>query len=1055
MQGEGISKISTLIGLVLSLHGMAWGMTADELGQRTGTAGGLCSFPRAGEGDERLSVELAKRPTFVVHLLSEDPQVVTRLRGKAESEGLLGRSLYVEQGQASSLPFADRLVDLLVVTDLRDVDLTPGQRTEWLRVLAPRRGAALVGRKADGKLSPEALKAWVKDLPSAKVVSDVSGVWALLRTDLPAGSDSWTHRCHGADNSQVSADTTLQDPFLTQWWGLPRAEGFWGTTVVSGNGRLFTLRANRKPTLPVVLTARSLTSGIVLWQRPLRSAEETTNKVVHEAYAVGRSCLVAAGDAVLLADRDGILSLDGETGAERSRLAGPKPGGQIKWMACVGGLLAVLAGEQDSLVALAYQTVPANPNGSDLAVYDLEKSKELWRETLPGVVDERFIAVRDDRLYGLVQGAGMTCRELRTGKSLWTRPDPEIEAQFKPPESKGMMDFLFSQPGLLALDEVLLLRIKWATNVVALSRTDGAVLWKTPAGGSPVASYQGGRVVRGLAVNGIWMHGDHNAAIELKTGKPTAGPHFGSPGNDKRGFVSSGCGACTATPRYFITAFGAVYDMTQKPFARAVRGDDLKSPCDIGSLVSDGMMITVPSQCVCPSLTKGYRVLASAGSTDPRTAPGWKDRLTVLDRKEPDPMEITDADWPTYRHDPQRSAASAATVGEVSNVLWRWMPEGAVSYANTASAKSVTGLVPDFMTTAPVAAGDSVWFASPDGTVRCVKAATGKEVWRFPTGAKLFAPPTIWKGRVLVGGGDGRIYGLDAATGRCLWKLLAAPVDRRLFWFGHLVGTWPVLGGVVVQDDVAYSVAGYLNGIRAYAIDPRNGTVLWEKDAREGSGGNLAVGAGKLWLSSPQMGGFDLKTGDWKSTGGSLGSEVVVLDGKWVITGGRRLNEAQSAWANSRGPNSCIASVVDLKKPSALDMNFTTTLPAWDAELVVRPPGYGTIVAGSLTAVRTADLVEAFASQGKIDAAKLKIDAAKLKVWTTERVTPAAFALAKDHLVVAYEAKGYKVSGFRRTDGSKAWTIDLPEQPVMNGLALDRHGRVLVTLCDGSVLCLQ
>jgi hypothetical protein len=32
--------------------------------------------------------------------------------------------------------------------------------------------------------------------------------------------------------------------------------------------------------------------------------------------------------------------------------------------------------------------------------------------------------------------------------------------------------------------------------------------------------------------------------------------------------------------------------------------------------------------------------------------------------------------------------------------------------------------------------------------------------------------------------------------------------------------------------------------------------------------------------------------------------------------------------------------------------------------------------------------------------------------------------------------------------------VDLPEQPVMNRLALDRDGRILVALCDGSMLCL-
>ena len=162
---------------------------------------------------------------------------------------MLGRSLYVEQGPAAPLPFADRLVDLLVVSNLRDADLTPELRSEWLRALAPRRGAALVGRaKTLGNgLSLDALKAWTNGLPRAKVFADESGVWALLRTDLPAGSDPWTHRCHGADNTQVSDDATLKPPFLPSGGACRRQEGFWGTTVVAGNGRMFSMRSSRDP----------------------------------------------------------------------------------------------------------------------------------------------------------------------------------------------------------------------------------------------------------------------------------------------------------------------------------------------------------------------------------------------------------------------------------------------------------------------------------------------------------------------------------------------------------------------------------------------------------------------------------------------------------------------------------------------------------------------------------------------------------------------------------------------------------------------------------------
>jgi hypothetical protein len=69
-------------------------------------------------------------------------------------------------------------------------------------------------------------------------------------------------------------------------------------------------------------------------------------------------------------------------------------------------------------------------------------------------------------------------------------------------------------------------------------------------------------------------------------------------------------------------------------------------------------------------------------------------------------------------------------------------------------------------------------------------------------------------------------------------------------------------------------------------------------------------------------------------------------------------------------------------------------------------------------------------------------------------VSPLAFALAKDQLVVAHGGiAGYGVSGFRRTDGAKAWTVELPGKPAMDRLAIDREGRVLIALCDGSAVC--
>ena len=373
----------------------AGGMTPDELIGRTGIAGGLCSFPHAGQADKDLALALAARSTFVVHALSPDAQTASDLIVASERAGLLGRTFFSESGACAPLPYADRLVDVIVVSDLCDTDLTPALKAEWLRVLAPHRGVALVGR-AKGTtpdrnapaLSEAALKTWIKDVPLAKIVADDTGLWVMLRSEMPAGSDSWTHRNHGAENAQVSRDTTFKAPFLTQWWGLPRQEGFWGTTVVSCNGRMFSIRGSRHSNEKVSITARSLNNGIVLWQKGLRQVPETNN-VPHGGYIPGRSCVVATDDDLLLVLSNTVLRLNAETGEERACIPGPKPGGQIKWLACSGNLLAMMAGDPDVVTPIAYQTVAGNPIGRDLAVYDIDRKKVLWRETMAGDIDER------------------------------------------------------------------------------------------------------------------------------------------------------------------------------------------------------------------------------------------------------------------------------------------------------------------------------------------------------------------------------------------------------------------------------------------------------------------------------------------------------------------------------------------------------------------------------------------------------------------------------------------------------------------------------------------
>lgn len=1043
-------KKAFCLSLALLATSLLRAITADEVVQKTGIAGGFCAIPLADETDGLLACGLARRPSFVVHMQAPDATVAEHLRAAAEAAGLLGRSLYVEHGTPKAFPYADRMVDLLVADTLRDSDLTPELRSACLRVLAPGRGAALVGRAKDAGpgLTKKALQDWVRDLPQATVTDDAAGLWVVLRTRLPAGSDAWTHRLHGPESAQVSSDTTLQAPFLTQWWGMPRQEGFWGTTVVACNGRMFSIRGSRNTWDQVSLTARSLYNGVVLWQRDLNRLGSDGKRIKHGGFVPGRSCVAASEDSLFLTESNGVLRLDAETGAVRGRIEGPNPAGQVKWFALSGKLLAMMAGITDVVTSLSYQTVADNPIGRDLAVYDTEQGRMLWHETMPGDIDERMIVVRDQQLYCLVQGVGMTCRDLANGKTRWTNADTNLQAEYKTPESKVIREFLVSLPVLSALPDVLILRAKWTKNTIALSRKDGTRLWEKPTTGG---SYRG---LTACAANDVWVGGGQ--PLDLKTGNVTNGPNF----------ISSGCGPTTCTPDYLITCFGKVTDLHSN---KLIRAEDIKSPCDVGTIVSDGVMVTMPSECGCYFEMKGYRALASAGGIKPHTAPTWSDRLTVLDTAEPAALPVTAADWTTYRHDAQRSGASAATVGLASNILWQWKAPGGAPYTNPPTFGLGQNVRPDFLSTAPVAADGWVWFGSPDGVVRCLKADSGREVWHFATGSMLFKPPTLWQGRLLVGGGDGRIYCLDARTGKCLWQLLAAPVDRRVFWVGHLISTWPVLTGVAVQDGVGYAVAGYQkeNGLHAYAFDPKNGQILWENDkaglgatgpaAGLSCGGSIAVGEGRVWMPA---GCFDVKTGEPAGAPGQAGGEVGAFN-KWVVRGGRRLTETEDTLGKPLGGSGFGLAGMDPKDGSAALTDAGTSLPAWDASHLLLPPrGVG----GSLTLMPTAQFVDwmtnypaAKAAYDKApkDAKPKLVNWPELKTWATDNITPAAFALTKDQAVVAYVEGGkHKVSGYLREDGNKLWTTSLPDQPAMNRLAVDRDGRVLVALCDGSVVCL-
>jgi outer membrane protein assembly factor BamB len=130
-----------------------------------------------------------------------------------------------------------------------------------------------------------------------------------------------------------------------------------------------------------------------------------------------------------------------------------------------------------------------------------------------------------------------------------------------------------------------------------------------------------------------------------------------------------------------------------------------------------------------------------------------------------------------------------------------------------------------------VAAGDKVFVADAEAhTVFAVSATRGTVDWQFTANGRIDSPPTCYRGLVLFGSKDGRVYCVRASDGELVWQFLAAPADRRVAIDGQIESVWPVHGSVLVDRGLVYFTAGrstYLDGgIRLYALRPSTGEIV-------------------------------------------------------------------------------------------------------------------------------------------------------------------------------------------------------------------------------------
>jgi outer membrane protein assembly factor BamB len=813
------AAVALFVSLTCSLSGAASGednSLAKEITQLAGVDRGLCVH--LGCDDGRLAVDLARTGRFLVHGWTSDPKLAAKARDTIQSGGIYGPAS-VESGLLAQLPYADNLVNLVVVDDLATAAKQGLSFAEIQRVLAPR-GVACVGqREGSARLSADELKTLVTKagMNGAQIIEH-SGIWAKFVKAASTEADEWTHYNYDPTGNRVSHDALAGPPGGIRWLAGPT----WATdrngpaAAVSAEGRLHYV-ANNAPDAErpqPFLYARDAYNGLPLWQQPLAGFEPLA--------------MIASRDKLFtVVDRRGpLVAFDAATGGLPTTY---EETGGAQWAILHGGRLIVSA--------LAR-----------LKCLDAETGKRLWTNS-----DRPFsntgtctnvAAVGDDLFFVDAEQRAIGCLDLASGAQKWAR---DIASTLSAPEVE--VGLCTIGKGTLVVGESG--KRTHGKGIHAFSSRDGEHLWSRrydllrSGRGQRVkaASYREVFFLDGL----FWMLegdavtrlGDAWQGVEPLTGKVKRQCDFP---DDVR--IADSCQIARATDRFLIGGHADFADVQAGDYAQ--RAEGVHGGCSFGMLPANGLIYTWSRYT--STYLRGEMGLEPVSATVSRhqnqAAEFPLERGSV---ESPEGGgEAQPDDWPCYRHDALRSSRTPAEIAARPGKLWEISIGGRLS--------------------PPTIAGGLVFVCAVDEhRVLAFDAESGRQRWSFTAGGRVPVPPTWYQGACLFGSDDGWVYCLRADDGRLVWRRRAAPLERRIVVHGQLESPWPVAGGVMVVDGVACFAAGRHGtldgGAYVHAADPLTGEIVWTKHIEDGPVVRMLVGDGHT-LGLAQKTGFTLPTGD-------------------------------------------------------------------------------------------------------------------------------------------------------------------------------------------------
>ncbi|MEK6259191.1 MAG: PQQ-binding-like beta-propeller repeat protein [Planctomycetota bacterium] len=262
------------------------------------------------------------------------------------------------------------------------------------------------------------------------------------------------------------------------------------------------------------------------------------------------------------------------------------------------------------------------------------------------------------------------------------------------------------------------------------------------------------------------------------------------------------------------------------------------------------------------------------------------------------PLDSRGGDWPLWRYDAQRSAASRDELPAQLRLLWtRQLPRLKPAWPDQPKLQFDAAYE-------PVVAGQRLFVgSSQDGSLTAYDTKTGSEAWRFFAEGPVRFSPLAWQDKLYFVSDDSYLYCLRASDGLLAWRFRGGPSDRKVLGNKRLISTWPARGAPVIADGTVYFAAGIwpFMGIFLHALDASTGRVLWTND-----------GDGSLYIKQPH------NTDSF--AGVAPQGPLVAIGSKLLIPGGRsvpacydratgRLLYYQLAENGKRGGGSAVAAV--------------------------------------------------------------------------------------------------------------------------------------------------